>query len=374
MRYFILAGESSGDLYGSMLMQEIQSLDPDASIGFWGGRKMRKYSDKQFNDIGKTSFMGLSEVLMKAFQIVALFRKARKDIIDFQADIVIFIDYPGFNLRMAKWCSMKGFKVAYYISPQIWAWRKYRYKIIKKYVDLFFVILPFEAAMYKKLGVEAHYFGHPLAEIVQTRKFPQQNESIQTIGLLPGSRLQEIERHLPALIAVARRFRDKNFIVSTVDHISRADYQKHIHSTDYNIELEPDIESLAGKVQAAVAGSGTITLQLALFNIPQIVVYKTGQSSYQIAKRLLKVKYISLVNLILDRNAIPELIQDDFNTENLTTAIEAWRDPEYMRNLEKDYRTLSELLGKSDTSRKIALKIYHSAKASEDGGSSSTAP
>ena len=358
MKYFLLAGESSGDMYGAALMRAVQKHDSDADFAFWGGTQMRSVSNNMKQSIANTSFMGLIEVLKNYGNIRNNFKKAKTDILSFNPDIVIFIDYPGFNLRMAKWCKRRGFKVAYYVSPQIWAWRKYRYKSIKKYTDLFFIILPFEKELYKNLGVRAHYFGHPILEQINHSLIRRNiTNTISNIALLPGSRIQEISRHLPILIEFARNHPDKTFLLSRVDHIPESHYTSHLRKDDRNIEIVNDLKLITSRADFAISCSGTVTLQLALYGIPQIVIYKASAISFAIAKSLVKLKYISLVNLILDKAAIPELIQDAINPKSLIDCYNNTSKSDHLKRMHEDYNQLRELLDSGNCSDEIAICI-----------------
>ena len=357
MKYFILVGESSGDMYGARLIESIKSMDGNAEFKFWGGPQMFSVDKNRLKSIEQTSFMGLTELVKKLGLIRKLFKNAKADINQFKPDIVIFIDYPGFNLRMAKWCHQNAYKVAYYISPQIWAWRKYRYKSIKKYTDLFFVILPFEQKLYQTLGVKAHYFGHPILEHIKAKDNTISNE-IQKVGLFPGSRIQEIEKHLALMLCLCKRNPGIEFIVSTVAHMDIEIYRKYIPENEYpNLSFESKLEKLLSDIDFAIAVSGTITLQLALHQVPQIVIYRASNLSYRIAKSLINLDYISLVNLIEERQVVPELIQDDLNEDNLQKHFIDYSSRERRIQTIDDYNSLRHKLGEGNTSNKIAGKI-----------------
>lgn len=363
MKYYLLVGEKSGDLYGAGLMRELSNIDPQAEFRFWGGLAMKKVSNTCDKSIEETSFMGIVEVLQKLPTISKLFKRARLNIIDYKPDIVICIDYPGFNLRMAKWCSRNNIKVGYYISPQIWAWRKYRYKTIKQYTDLFFIILPFEQKLYQSLGVSAHYYGHPLLENIKPELINNKHGEINTIGLFPGSRIQEINRHVPILLEFARQYKNKKFYLSTVDNINKGTYLQYLNPSDTNVILEAEFENLLRTIDFAIAGSGTVTLELALYEIPQIVVYKASTISFAIAQKLINLDHISLVNLIAQKTVTPELIQDRFNVKNLLNEFQSFQNPETIDKIIAEYRAVKTQLGSGQTSKNIAEKILSFLKS-----------
>jgi len=313
MKYYIIAGESSGDLYGGMLMKELRQVDRHAEFRFWGGPEMKKQSSGQLKSIKETSFMGFWEVAKNALTIKKFFDFAKYSINEYQPDLIIFIDYPGFNLRMATWSKDQGYKTAYYISPQLWAWKEGRHRILKNKIDLFFVILPFERDFYRNLDTHCTYVGHPLIEIIPANIKPLADK-IETVGLFPGSRKQEIQYHLKTMLEYAMTRKDLKFVIAGVSHIERDFYLQHIDQYAPHIDIQYDkAYEVMQNIDFAIASSGTATLELALFNVPQLVIYRTSQLSFMIAKRLVKTQYISLVNLVAQKEVVPELLQEAFN-------------------------------------------------------------
>lgn len=320
MKYFIIAGELSGDLHGSNLMKAILRNDPSAQFQYWGGSHMENIAQGKIIDISETSIMGFVEVLANIRKLKGFFSLTKKAILDFNPAVVIFIDYPGFNLRMARWVKRNNFKTAYYISPQVWAWKKERKEIIRKYIDKLIVILPFEVEWYKNYGISAHYVGHPLLEAIDQYKFKNLKQNNPTLALLPGSRTQEVKKILPIMIEAVLDFKNHTILIAGSNHISADIYKpyliytnvKLVHDSTYDVIKTADI---------ALVTSGTATLETALIGTPQVVCYKTSTINYTIGKQLVDLKYISLVNLILDEKAVPELIQSELNKKDLKRAI-----------------------------------------------------
>lgn len=309
-RYFLIAGEKSGDYLGADLMRRILTFDPNATFQYWGGEEMMSVANGLQKHISKISFMGLVEVVKNFSNIVGLKKEALSQIAQFQPDYVVLIDYSGLNLRLLKKLKGKSFKTIYYVAPKVWAWNKSRYKTIKKYTDNLLVILPFEVDYFKTLGINAQYIGHPLAQKVPDFKpnphfLAHHKISKPILALLPGSRKQEIESILPEMVKASSSFQEKYEVV-IAGMTSLTDlYPKNVKII-YN-----DIHNLLSYADMAVVTSGTATLETALFNVPQVVCYKTHPITYAIAKRIVNVKYISLVNLILDKPIVKELIQDE---------------------------------------------------------------
>jgi len=320
-KVFILAGEPSGDLHGSLLAKQLFLQHPNLEIKGWGGDSMKSQGVEILRTLDHLAFMGFIEVAKKFSTIFQNFRLCKKQITEFDPDVIVFIDYPGFNLRMAKWAKSKGFKTIQYIAPAVWAWKEGRLKTIKKYVDELLVILPFEKEYFYENGIEAHYVGHPLVEEISLWKedpiFKLPNAKKVNIGLFPGSRLQEIKYILPDLIQLAKSNLSYQFYIAVPKHLDLDVYTEYTADVK-NVDLIKDYTyDLLSKIDAAMVASGTATLEVALFNVPQIVCYKTSPISYLIAKRLVKTKYISLVNLIFNREVVKELIQGDMNQEKL---------------------------------------------------------
>ena len=308
-------------------MKAIQDKDPNASFAFWGGEKMLEVSDGIVQHIRETSIMGFVEVARNISKILSFFKHAKATIQEFEPDVIIFIDYPGFNLRMAKWAKANGYKTVYYISPQLWAWKKGRLKTIQDCIDEMIVILPFEEDFYRENGVNVHYVGHPLVPVVDAfMNMPiksSESSSKGVLAILPGSRKQEIAKMLPIMAKAALDFK-KSFEV----HLGMApniptEYYEELLKEDANkvVLVRDGTYDLLRKADATLVTSGTATLETALFEVPQVVCYKTSWLNYQIGKRLVDLEFISLVNLIGKREIVPELIQDDVNVLNLISRL-----------------------------------------------------
>jgi lipid-A-disaccharide synthase len=358
MKYYIIAGEASGDLHGSNLIKELKKLDSAADIRCWGGNMMEAAGATLVKHYRDLAFMGFIEVVLNLPAILRNMKFCKKDLLAFNPDVVIFIDYPGFNIPMAEFAKKNNLKTVYYISPQVWAWKEGRVKILKKVIDKMLVILPFEKDFYKKWDYEVEYVGHPLVEVIEeSRKakienrkltagnqFPE-NEYKKTIALLPGSRKQEISKKLPIMLEVCKFFPHYKFVVAQAP--SLPDEFIFQFTNAY-----PNVDNVKGKTydllmesDAALVTSGTATLETALFGIPEVVCYKGSPVSYAIAKRLIKVKFISLVNLIMDKEVVKELIQDELTPENLRDQLNILlHDTEKRKQLEKDYNSLWDLL------------------------------
>jgi lipid-A-disaccharide synthase len=360
MKYYIIVGEPSGDIYGAALMQALKNIDKDAHFRFWGSGEMKSVSDTCDISIEETSFMGLVEVLKNSGKIISLFSKAKNYISQYQPDMLILIDYPGFNLRMAKWAKKNKFRVAYYISPQIWAWRKYRYKAIRDYTDLFFPILPFEKKLYHELGVEFKYCGHPMTERIPSSESKKEIHKIHTVGIFPGSRLQEIRKNISVLSKFVRANPAYNFRVSVMPHIELNEYAPLLACP--GIKQETNTAEMVKSCDLAIACSGTLSLELALYNVPQIIIYKTNTVSYMIARRMVKIKYISLVNLILGEGLVDELIQDKLNLNNLQAAFNTLSLNENLKRQYKGYDKIRALLGTDSCSQCVARHIHEYLK------------
>jgi len=363
MKYYIIAGEASGDLHGSNLIKELQQLDSDADIRCWGGDKMQATGAilvKHYKDL---AFMGFVEVIKNLPAILKNIRFCKNDISSFHPDVIIFIDYPGFNLRIAKWAREKNFKTVFYISPQVWAWKESRVKSIKRDIDKMIVILPFEKEFYKKWDYEVEYVGHPLVEVIE--KFRKEHAdltiSANTIALLPGSRRQEIEVKLPVMLAATKNFPDYQFIIAKAPSIEDEFYDSFIKGYENVKMITNDTYSLLMKSAAALVTSGTATLETALFGVPEVVCYKGGNISYQIAKRLIKLKFICLVNLIMNREVVKELIQNDLTPDNITSELKKILfDFSKKEKLADDYLQLKQLLSEGgNASKNAAESIYH---------------
>ncbi len=366
MKYFLIAGEASGDLHGSNLLLGLKKEDPQAVFQCWGGDLMEKAGAKVLKHYRDLAFMGFSEVLKNMGTILQNFKNCKQQITDFQPDVLILIDYPGFNLRMAKWAKQAGFKVFYYISPQLWAWKAGRVKIIQKYVDRLYVILPFEQAFYKKYGVEVDFPGHPLLDVVDSKQpdigFFEKNkldEKKPIVALLPGSRRQEIKTMLETMLKLPPFFPDYQFVVAGAPSIETEFYQAFLPKHASVVLIENQTHSLLQHAHAAVVTSGTATLETALFNVPQVVCYKGNKLSYLLAKQLVNkdLKYIAMVNLIADGPLVKELIQDDFNLENLKNELKKILEGPRREQIMEAYGQLRKKLGSSGASERAAKRM-----------------
>jgi len=344
LKYFILAGEASGDKQAALLCKALKFHDPSAKMIGWGGEAMADTGVTITRHYRELAFMGFVEVIRHLPQIMRNFKTCRREILTFQPDALILVDYPGFNLRMAKWAQRQGIRVYYYISPQLWAWHTSRVHDIKRAVRRMYVILPFEKAFYAQYGMEVMYIGHPLAKAVSSRSEWKWEPEQKHIALLPGSRKNEIGLILPEMARLAERMPDHVFHVAAVPHIPGALYEKWI-SHLRNVHLVTDgMEGVLRKAEVAVVTSGTATLETALYGVPQVVVYKGNQISFQIARRLIRVKYISLVNLIADKPLIPELIQHDCTAAQIQMTLTEIRQPDRYTEIVDGYRQIRKQL------------------------------
>jgi lipid-A-disaccharide synthase len=365
MKYYIIAGEASGDLHGSNLMKALLKEDSKADIRFWGGDLMQAVGGSIVTHYKERSFMGFTEVIMNLKTILGFIKSCKKDIESFKPDVIVFIDNSGFNLRIAKWAKEEGYKTHYYISPQVWASRASRVKKIKRYVDAMYTILPFEKEFYDKHGYEVNFVGHPLIDAVSYRELVDEmafrdsyklsNKPI--IALLPGSRKQEIKKMLDVMLSVVDDFTDYQFVIAGAPSQDFSFYQSIIQSRDIAF-VDNKTYDLLSISFAALVTSGTATLETALFKVPQVVCYKASNISYQIAKRIVTLKFISLVNLIMDQEVVTELIQGDLNTKRLKKELEAILNPEKREQLFLDYYELEKKLGGKGASENTAKLIY----------------
>jgi len=363
MRYYIIAGEASGDLYGARIIQEINSIDSNSEIRFWGGDKMISSGGTLVKHIKSLAFMGFYEVLKNLRSILNNLSLCKKDILSFNPDRIIYIDYPGFNLRISNWAKKKGFKNFYYISPQIWAWKESRIKIIKKSVDKLFVIFPFEKDYYlKKHNMETEYYGHPLIENINSFE-PNSNflsdnnipNNKPIISLLPGSRKQEIKSMLPIFISLANNFDKYTFVIAGVNNINIEYYNQFLKEGIY-IVFNSTYDLLSNSF-ASIVTSGTASLECSLFNIPQVVCYKTSLLSFLIGKIFVKLKYISLVNIILNKGVVKELIQNELNEKNILDEFISITNTDTRKRIKEDYSKIYNILKRDNTSFKIVNSI-----------------
>ena len=361
MKYYLISGEASGDLHGSNLIKKIHQLDTTADIRCWGGQMMQAAGAKLVKDYKDLAFMGFVEVVMNLKTILKNIKFCKKDILAYQPDVLVLIDYPGFNLRMAKWAKQQGIKTVYYISPQIWAWKENRVHGIKKNVDRMIVILPFEKEFYKRWDYEVDYAGHPLVEVID--RFKAENKPSlpvekKIIALLPGSRKQEIGIKLPIMLEVSKAFPQYQFIVAKAPGQDDAFYEPFLQPYTNVSAMGGKTYHLLNMATAALVTSGTATLETALFAVPQVVCYKGSPISYCIAKWVVKVKYISLVNLIMDKPVVKELIQQEMTAENCIKELkELLENPTRQQQLQQDYAGLKNLLSQGGNASLKAAKI-----------------
>jgi len=369
MKYYIIAGEASGDLHGSNLMKALYKEDADADIRFWGGDLMKNVGGSLVSHYKERAFMGFFEVILNLRKVMVFIKFCKKDIEQFNPDVIVFIDNSGFNLRIAKWAKKKGFRTNYYISPQVWASRASRVKGIKRDIDKMFVILPFEKDFYKKFDYEVEFVGHPLIDgiagrkqidVQQFRKEHQLNEK-PIIALLPGSRKQEITKMLLVMLSLIDDFSEYQFVIAGAPSQDFSFYQNIIGTKKVSF-INNKTYDLLSVSYAALVASGTATLETALFKVPQVVCYKGGNISYQIAKRIITLKYISLVNLIMDKEVVKELIQSDFNQRNLKKELIKILDKNHREKLFLDYFELEKKLGGKGASEKVAKQIITQLK------------
>ena len=361
MKYYLIAGEASGDLHGSNLIKELKKKDTNSHFRFWGGDLMQAQGGELVKHYRDLAFMGFWEVLFNIVTILKNISFCKRDLVAFKPDALILIDYPGFNLRIAGYAHRIGLKVFYYISPQIWAWKQSRVNIIKQVVDKMFVILPFEKEFYKNFNFEVDFIGHPLLDALDDNKdgssiaidtLPNENTSNKIIALLPGSRKQEITVMLPVMLSITRFYPTYKFIIAGTSSIPVKVYQSLLLHSGNESGSNPvsivydQTYPLLRKANAALVTSGTATLETALHLVPEVVCYKGSRLSYLIAKKLIKTKYISLVNLIMDKEIVPELIQNDFNTINLRQKLDELLTVDHKRNaMINDFKLLKDKLG-----------------------------
>lgn len=349
MKYYLIAGEASGDLHGSNLIKELRKKDPAAAIRCWGGDLMAAAGATVVKHYRDLAFMGFAEVVKNLPTILRNLSFCKKDIAEYHPDVLVLIDYPGFNLRIAEWAKQAGFKVVYYISPQVWAWKESRVKKIRKVVDKMLVILPFEKAFFEqKWNYKVEFVGHPLAQVVQEYKATHQPQSFGSkpvIALLPGSRQQEIQTKLPVMLEASRSFPAYQFVVAQATSLEDAFYAPFLQAYPEVNTVRGQTYALLAEAAAALVTSGTATLETALFGVPQVVCYKGSPISYAIAKRLITIKYISLVNLIMDKPVVTELIQHELTAANVVRELNALLyDEQRKQQVAADYRHLQQML------------------------------
>ncbi len=364
MKYYLIAGEASGDLHASNLMRELKSVDASVSFRFWGGDLMKEQGGELVKHYSELAFMGFTEVIFNLRTILKNIEFCKKDILNYKPDVLILVDYPGFNLRIAEFAKKNGIKVFYYISPQVWAWKQSRVHHIKKYVDRMFVILPFEKEFYKKFNYNVDFVGHPLLDALEQRQkakdsfqdFVKKNnlDERPIVAILPGSRKQEIEKMLPVMAKMSSHFPKYQFVVAGVSTQEKEFYTALAGKSEVKY-LFGKTYDLLEQSAAALVTSGTATLETALIGTPEVVCYKGGAISFQIAKMLVKVDYISLVNLIMEKEVVKELIQNDFNEAAVKTELDKLlNQPTYRDTMMASLNELRNKLGGAGASQKTA--------------------
>ena len=361
MKYYIISGEASGDLHASNLIKELKKLDDQAEIRGWGGDLMAAQGTVLVKHYRELAFMGFKEVIANLGTIMKNIRFCKQDIEIWKPDVIVFVDYPGFNMRIAEWAKKSGYKTVYYISPQIWAWKEGRAIKLKRDIDKMIAILPFEKEFYKKYGFEVDYVGHPLLDVVNEFK-PDENflknnnlAGKKIIALLPGSRKQEIIKKLPIMLGIRQQFPDYTFVIAGAPGMDASFYQEIdneapiVYNQTYN---------LLSHSEAALVTSGTATLETALLEVPEVVCYLGSRFSYEIGKRLVKVDFISLVNLIMGKMIVKELIQNDLTSQNLAAELDKLlNDLSYRNEMIANYKSLKEKLGGAGASERAAKEI-----------------
>ena len=368
MKYYIICGEASGDLHGANLIKAIKTLDNDAEFRVWGGDLMEAEGVVNFNHIKERAFMGFVEVIKNLFTIKKFIALAKRDISEYKPDRLIFIDYPGFNLRIAEWAHEQGLETHYYISPKVWAWNTKRALKIKRIIDHLYVIFPFEVDFYKQYHYKVHYVGNPLADAIEEFEpdagFETRNglNDKPVIALLPGSRKQEILKKLPIMLDALKSFDNYQIIIAGAPSLERSFYDSLI-SNNVKIVFGKTYDLLSNS-EAAVVTSGTATLETALLGIPEVVCYKGSSISYHIAKRLIKIQYISLVNLIMNREVVKELIQMECTSENIEKELKTLLlGGSNRKKMLKDFAEMEKILGKGGASEKVAQSLLKTIQA-----------
>ncbi|NVK63052.1 MAG: lipid-A-disaccharide synthase [Flavobacteriales bacterium] len=365
-KIYVIAGEASGDLHASNLMAAMLERDPNLDFRFWGGDKMAEVHSGLVKHIRDLAFMGFWEVITNIRTILKNISFCKEDILAYEPDAILLVDYPGFNLRIAEWAHEKGIKVIYYISPQVWAWKQKRVHKIKQVVDKMFVILPFEKEFYERFNYDVTYVGHPLLDEIAKHGFSEEQrkafyakhelDARPIIAVLPGSRRQEVSKKLPIMLDALKPFTEYQVVIAGAPSLDEAFYAPF---NSENVKMiSNETYHLLQSSEAAVVTSGTATLETALFKVPEVVCYKSSRFSYEIAKRLVKVKYISLVNLIMDREVVRELIQGDCNSEAIREELsKLLKDDAYRAALMKNYDELEVILGGGGASDKVAESL-----------------
>lgn len=365
---FILSGEASGDLHAANLVHAWKKNSEHYEFQAWGGDRLLAEGVELKKHIRELAFMGFIEVLQNLPTILRNFKLCKQQILDFQTDVLLLVDYPGFNLRMAKWAKSKGMKVIYYISPTVWAWKENRVHQIKRDVDRMYAILPFEPAFYRKFDIEVQYFGHPLLDEIE--RFQQLkktelhlNSSKPILAILPGSRKQELKKKLPLMLKAAEAFKNSHQVVIAGAPNLPVSFYAEFQLGDHVTLIQNQTYQLLSQANLALVTSGTATLETALFRVPQVVCYKSSAVSYRIAKALVTIKFISLVNLIMDKEVVRELIQHDCQSDLMIDELNKLRDGQEARlEMLNAYEQLINLLGQNGCSDKMAMDLIQYLK------------
>lgn len=365
-KIYIVAGEQSGDLHGSKLMREIKKQNSDVKFKFFGGDLMIKEGGESRKHIRDLAFMGLWEVLKNINTVKENMSLCKEDLRKWQPDAVILIDYPGFNMRIAKYAHEIGLKVYYYVSPQVWVWKKNRIPKIKKYVDKMFVILPFELDFYKQHNYDVFYFGNPTHEMTVeelNKDFDEDNfrkenklSNKKIIALLPGSRAQEVAKILPIMVNVAKKFEDFEFVIAGLNSLAKENYTNFLKNSNIKIVFDKTFDLLK-IAYSAVVTSGTATLETALFNVPQVVCYKTSKFSYSVGKRIVKIDFFSLVNILSKKEVVKELLQNNLENDIIIELKKITTEGKHRQKMISEYKELKNILGPTDCSSQIAKEI-----------------
>ena len=364
MKYYIISGEASGDLHASNLMRHLKEKDAEMEVRAWGGDLMKAQGATLVKHYKDLAFMGFLEVVMNLRIILGNIALCKKDILEYKPDALILVDYPGFNMRIAKFAKQYNIPVYYYISPQVWAWKKNRVYDIKKYVTKLYSILPFEQDFYAQYNYKVEYLGHPLLDAVSNYKNSimgavnsWKQEGRPLVALLPGSRVQELNKMLPKMLEVEKQFPNCDFIIAGVEALGDDFYQSFLKESNIKVVYNKTYP-LFEQADAALVSSGTATLETALFNVPQVVCYQTSWLSFSIAKLLVDIKYISLVNLISDKEIVKELLQDDLTVSNMVSELALVLDSNKALEMKSQYAELRTLLGGEGASKRVADSIY----------------
>ncbi len=355
MKYFLIVGERSGDLHGSNLIKGILEHDPSANIQCWGGELMEEAGARLLHHYRDSAFMGFWEVVKNYGTIRRQMQECRQQILAFRPDVLILIDYAGFNLRMAAFARQHQIRTFYYISPKVWAWNQKRALKIKRVVDRMFCIFPFEVDFYRKFDYKVDYVGNPLLDAIASfQPKPDFNaehglDERPIVAILPGSRVQEVKRMLPKMLSVRNQFPDYQFVVAKVSNLSEELYATEVADVSFVTDASYDLLSVA---YSALVTSGTATLETALFSVPEVVCYEAGGLTYAIAKQLVKVPFISLVNLIAEKEVVKELIQEEFNTERISRELKLTLAGPSRQTMLNEYKRLQELIGQPGASER----------------------